>query len=221
MSVWTPAFAGVHICTVGKILPFRRRRWTKPRDYGAAEPKLRFWPDEDRITLRRTLRDTWRWLGYLRPFILFGILVSVYVGAGDPALVEPPSFLSSDPEHVSETFTRCGPGRGHACVIDGDTFKLGERKIRIIAIDAPETHPARCAEEARLGEEGTAKLQELLNQGPFEMVAPIYRDHDRYGRDLRMVRRKLPDGSSQSIAADMRESGLARRYLGGFKTVWC
>jgi endonuclease YncB( thermonuclease family) len=147
--------------------------------------------------------------------------VSVYVGAGDPALVEPPSFLSSDPEHVSETFTRCGPGRGHACVIDGDTFKIGERKVRIIGIDTPETHPARCPEEARLGEAATAMLQGLLNQGAFEMVAPIYRDHDRYGRDLRMVRRKLPDGSSQSIAADMRESGLARRYLGGFKTVWC
>ena len=77
-------------------------------------------------------------------------------------------------------------GARHACVIDGDTFKLGERKVRIIGIDAPETHPARCAEEARLGEAATAKLQQLLNQGPFEMVAPIYRDmHDRYGRDLR------------------------------------
>jgi endonuclease YncB( thermonuclease family) len=178
------------------------------------------WPEE-RVTLRGVVRDTFRWLRALRPFILFVILVIAYVGAGDPALVEPPAFLSSEPESVSATFTRCGPGRGHACVIDGDTFKLGERKVRIIGIDTPETHPARCAEEARLGEAATGMLQGLLNQGPFEMVAPIYRDHDRYGRDLRVIRRRKPDGSYQSIASDMRESGLADRYLGGLKTGWC
>ena len=139
----------------------------------------------------------------------------------DPVLVDPPEFLTGEPEKVSETFSRCGAGRSHACVIDGDTFKLGDRKVLIIGIDAPETHPARCAEEARLGEEATAKLQALLNQGAFEMVAPIYRTQDRYGRDLRVIRRKLPDGSTQSIASDMRTSGLAYRYLGGIKLDWC
>ena len=173
------------------------------------------------MSLRGVVRETFGWLRFLRPFILLGILASLYVGAGDPALVEPPGFLSSEPESVDGSFTRCGPGRGHACVIDGDTFKLGTRKVRIIGIDTPETHPARCAEEARLGELATAKLQALLNQGAFEMVAPLYRDSDRYGRDLRVIRRKRPDGSTQSIAAEMRESGLARRYLGGFKTGWC
>jgi endonuclease YncB( thermonuclease family) len=139
----------------------------------------------------------------------------------DPALIDPPAFLSTDPETVDETFTRCGPGRGFACVIDGDTFKLGTRKVRIIGIDAPETHPPRCAREARLGEAATAKLQELLNQGAFVMVGPSYGDKDRYGRDLRTITRTGPDGSEQSIAADMRASGLAHRYLGGFKSGWC
>jgi len=217
-----------------KILPFRRRRWTRVRDYGASERPLRGleefresafkgrmrWP-EDRVTARGLVRGTLRWLRALRPFILLAILVSLYVGAGDPALIEPPSFLSAAPELVSQSFTRCGPGRGHACVIDGDTFKLGERKVRIIGIDTPETHPARCAEEVRLGEAATVMLQGLLNQGPFEMVAPIYRDQDRYGRDLRVIRRKRPDGSYESIASEMRESGLAHRYLGGIKTGWC
>ena len=219
---------------VGKLFRFRRRGWTRARDFGANDARLRDlsefrapafkgrmrWP-EDRVTLRGVARDTGYWLRALRPFILFGILVSAYVGLGDPALVEPPAFLSGDPEPVSETFTRCGLGRGHACVIDGDTFKLGERKVRIIGIDTPETHPARCAEEAQLGEQATARLQGLLNQGPFEMVAPIYRDHDRYGRELRVIRRRLASGDYQSIASDMRESGLAHRYLGGFKTGWC
>src|SRR4029078_11903691 len=139
---------------------------------------------EDRVTLRGVARETGQWLGHPRPFILGGIFVSIWAGM-DPALGEATRFLSTDPERVSEHFTRCGPGRGHACVIDGDTFKLGDRSVRIIGIDTPETHPSRCAEEGRLGEAATAKLQGLLNQGPFQMSAPIYGTKDRYGRDLR------------------------------------
>jgi endonuclease YncB( thermonuclease family) len=121
---------------------------------------------------------------------------------------------------VNAKFTRCGPGRGHACVVDGDTFKIGQRKIRIIGIDAPETHPARCPEEARLGELATAKLQALLNQGPFTMVGRIDDSRDKYGRDLRAITRKLSNGKTQSIADDLRSSGLVHRYV-GFKTGWC
>ncbi len=61
----------------------------------------------------------------------------------------------------------------------------------------------------------------MLNEGPFEMVAPVYGRQDRYGRDLRVIRRIRADGSLQSIAGEMRESGLAQRYLGGFKQSWC
>jgi micrococcal nuclease len=205
-----------------KLIPFRRRpRWTRPGAYRAPE-RLRFWPDQNRVSLRGLVRDTIGWLVVLRPFILLGILFSIFAApVADPALVEPPAFLSTDPETVDEQFTRCGPGRGQACVIDGDTFKLGTRKVRIIGIDAPETHPPRCAKEAALGEAATAKLQELLNEGPFEMTAPLYGGKDRYGRDLRTILRTRPDGGEQSIASNMRESGLARRYLGGFKSGWC
>ena len=41
---------------------------------------------------------------------------------------------------------------------------------------------------------------------------------DMYGRDLRVIRRLLPDGSYQNMADEMRRSGLAHRYAGGFKT---
>jgi endonuclease YncB( thermonuclease family) len=196
------------------------RRWTKARAYGAPKP-LRFWPeDRRRVTARGLVRDTWRWLRVLRPFILFGLLLVLWP-ALDPALLEPPRFLQTAPEPITATFTRCGLGRSWACVIDGDTFKLGDRKIRIIGIDTPETHPARCAEEARLGELATVKLQQLLNERPFEMVGRIDDMQDRYGRDLRMIRRKLADGSYQNMADEMRASGLAHRYAGGFKTGWC
>ena len=53
------------------------------------------------------------------------------------------------------------------------------------------------------------------------MAGATYGDKDRYGRDLRTISRQRPDGSVQSIASEMRESGLARRYLGGFKSGWC
>ncbi|HEX6410384.1 MAG TPA: thermonuclease family protein [Sphingomicrobium sp.] len=155
-----------------------------------------------------------------RPLILASILGIVWAGA-DPMLVESPGFLSGEPERVAAQFTRCGPARAHACVVDGDTFKLSKRRVRIIGIDAPETHHAACPEEARLGERATARLQALLNDGPFDMVAPVYRRQDRYGRDLRTIRRTLSDGRTQSIAEEMRESGLAHRYLGGFKAGWC
>ena len=172
----------------------------------------RFWPRQHG---RRS-----RLLFIARPFVLAVILLMAWAGY-DPVLVDPPSFLSSEPERIAERFSRCGPGRSHACVVDGDTFKLGQRKIRIIGIDAPETHPASCPEEARLGEQATARLQDLLNQGAFQMVAPVYGKQDRYGRDLRSVRRTLPDGSMQYIADDLREAGLAHRYLGGLKQGWC
>ena len=181
--------------------------------------------------LRRSRRPLSRWtrpgqreslgpIAALRPFVLGAIAVLIWPTV-DPALVEPPSFLSNAPERIGEHFTRCGAGRGHSCVIDGDTIKLGSRKVRIIGIDAPETHPPNCAEEARLGEMATGKLQGLLNQGPFEMVGRSFNDRDRYGRDLRALTRGRSDGSVQSIADDMRASGLAHRYLGGYKTGWC
>jgi micrococcal nuclease len=154
----------------------------------------------------------------LRPFLLLGLLLLAWAGY-DPALIDAPRFLSQSPERVDEHFTRCGPGRGHACVIDGDTFKLGKRKIRIVGIDAPEVH-GQCAAETALAERATSRLQALLNQGPFTMSGRLGDMHDRYGRDLRTLERRRADGTVQSIADDMRADGLAHRYT-GFKWGWC
>jgi endonuclease YncB( thermonuclease family) len=194
---------------MGRIIRFRNGRLR----LNDTRPGVRFWPES------RPRRGIRRLLFGARPFVL-GIVLLLIWPTLDPALVEPPAFLSTDPERVAAHFTRCGPGRGHACVIDGDTFKIGQRKVRIIGIDAPEVY-ARCPAEARLAEQATATLQALLNQGPFEMAGRLGDMTDRYGRDLRMVRRPRADGSVQSIAEDMRESGLARRYLGGLRGGWC
>lgn len=202
---------------MGDLVPFRRRRtrWSRAEAY-AREPRH----SRRRTSRARPKSLIGRWLSNLRPWLLFAILSLIWPTL-DPALVEPPTFLATDPEMVTGNFTRCGTGRGVNCVTDGDTIKLGERKIRIVGIDAPEVHPSRCPEEARLGEAATAELQRLLNQGSFTMTGRIDEPSDRYGRDLRSLNRTLPDGTAQSIAADMLASGTVRRYLGGLRGGWC
>jgi endonuclease YncB( thermonuclease family) len=116
---------------------------------------------------------------------------------------------------VSARFTICGHAKRIDCMVDGDTFWMAGTKIRIADIDTPETHPPRCAREARLGQSATVKMQALLNAGPFELV-PIRRDVDRYGRKLRLVER---DG--ESLGAVLVRQGLARRYGGGKRSPWC
>lgn len=201
---------------MGRIIRFRRRRRLKGLDEFDRRQRLRFWPEE-RVTLRGLLRDTVFWL---RPVMLVAGILILWP-ALDPALIEPPGFLSSDPVVVDARFGRCGRTWRGACVVDGDTIRLGARRIRIIGIDAPEMHPPGCAEEARLGEEATQKLLELLNQGPFEMTGRIDDSTDRYGRHLRVITRMRPDGSVQSIGADMQAAGLAKAYLGGLRGGWC
>jgi endonuclease YncB( thermonuclease family) len=116
---------------------------------------------------------------------------------------------------VSARFTICGHAKRIDCMVDGDTFWMAGTKIRIADIDTPETHPPRCAREARLGQAATVKMQALLNAAPFTLV-PIKRDVDRYGRKLRLVER---DG--ESLGAVLVRHGLARHYGGGKRSPWC
>jgi micrococcal nuclease len=145
------------------------------------------------------------------------VLVPLLALAGalfDPSLLAPFGPLA-DREEVTATFTACGPGRGIACVIDGDSFKLGDRKIRIVGIDAPELIEPRCPQEAALARRSADRLLALLNQGPFEMVAHRLRRQDRYGRDLMVLER-----NGNSIGGQLIDEGLAHRYFGA-KGSWC
>ena len=116
---------------------------------------------------------------------------------------------------VSARFTICGHAKRIDCMVDGDTFWMAGTKIRIADIDTPETHPPRCAAEARAGKAATLKMQALLNAGPFTLV-PIKRDVDRYGRKLRIVER-----NGESLGGMLVQAGLARRYGGGKRAGWC
>jgi endonuclease YncB( thermonuclease family) len=108
----------------------------------------------------------------------------------------------------SSHFTFCHTGGGFNCVVDGDTAWIGGSKVRIADIDAPETPPSRCAEEATLGNRATQRLGELLNAGPFKMRS-IDRDEDRFGRKLPILMRDV-----------LVNEGVARWYKGG-RQPWC
>lgn len=139
------------------------------------------------------------------------------VASGDalPAAKKTPQASPSTATIPARTFGKCHSGGGLNCVVDGDTFWIDGEKIRIADIDTPETHPARCAEEARLGNAATDRLQTLLNAGAFDLQ-PIRRDTDRYGRKLRIVVR-----NGQSLGGVLVSEGLARNYAGGRRDGWC
>ena len=186
------------------------RRWRKRSYRPRGQAQLRFWP--------RPRRRARRSSGAARTISLAAVLLLIWPTL-DPALVEPPGFLSTGPERVDLTFTQCGTERSRACVVDGDTIRIGRRRIRIVGIDAPEVQ-GQCQAERDLAARSTERLRSLLNEGPFVMTARIDDMTDRYGRELRVLSRIRPDGTRQSIAADMREAGLAARYLGR-KADWC
>jgi endonuclease YncB( thermonuclease family) len=158
--------------------------------------------------MRPQRRDIRRWLLLVPVLLLVGALF-------DPSLIEPVGPLAAPAEAVSTSFTRCGPGRGAACVVDGDTFKLGDRTIRITGIDAPELASPGCPGEAALARKSADRLLVLLNQGEFEMIAHRFQRQDQYGRDLMVLRR-----NDVSIGGELISEGLAHRYIGS-KRSWC
>ena len=115
---------------------------------------------------------------------------------------------------LSARFDFCHSGGGRDCVVDGDTFWFAGEKYRVADIDTPETHPARCAEEAALGEAATGRLRDWLNAGSFSLES-AGRDTDRYGRKLRIVTR-----GGTSVGSALVAEGLARPWEGA-RRPWC
>ena len=176
--------------------PRRKRRWTRSSDF--ARPRRRSGGS--------------RWLRFL-PLWGAAVLAGTVYGAGwagGPKIVSPASGFAS----AFSRFGSCYSGGGRNCVVDGDTFWMNGVKIRIAGIDAPETHPPRCAREKELGFAASRRLRELLNSGPVTLTS-IDRDKDRYGRKLRNVQ---VNGSD--VGAELVSEGLARRYDGG-RRPWC
>ncbi len=109
----------------------------------------------------------------------------------------------------------CGPFSTGLCVVNGATIDDNGTRILLSGIEAPEPKDGRCAAERALGLKAARRLAELLNAGPFEIVDGGGRDHDRFGRNLRLVQR---DG--QSLGDILVAEGLARRAQGR-RGKWC
>jgi micrococcal nuclease len=170
--------------------------------------RVRFKPSPRPPSFKPKRRD-------VRYLLLFAPLLLALGALLDPSLIGPVGPLAAPPELVTASFTPCGPGSGPACVVDGDTFKLGDRSIRIIGINAPELTEAKCPAEAALARRSANRLLALLNEGQFEMIAHRLQQQDRHGRDLMVIRR-----GDRSIGAQLMDEGLAHRYLGSKRT-WC
>ena len=187
------------------------------------------WPRRSRSS--RPVLPAHRWQGIsrkqriwraLRPWLGTGVLIALsWYFFGGPQRIAPRAMPAGPHEVIAGPFTRCGHARAANCVIDGDTIMLGARTIRVMGIDAPETHPARCAAEAKLGEDAAVQLLALVNQGLLTLAGPSPTARDEYGRELHHLLRARADGTVQSLADDMVASKAARAYLGGQRQPWC
>jgi len=204
-----------------EVHEFRPSGRAKPRGFRPAGQVVPFRPPAAPPAGRQAVPET-RERGFAALLVtLFGFVAVVgYVAMPDSwfggeeaapvALVD----AAGAEDALSARFGFCHRGGGMNCVVDGDTFWFRGEKIRIADIDTPETHPPRCADEARKGAAATRELHRQLNAGPFSLRS-IDRDTDRYGRKLRVVTR-----GGQSVGGVLVRQGLARWYAGG-RRGWC
>lgn len=100
-----------------------------------------------------------------------------------------------------------GVVEGRARVIDGDTLAIGDVRVRLYGIDAPE-HDQDCKDGAGrawpCGAAATARLKALVGQGEIRCEG---REHDRYGRFLGTCR-----AGGQVVNAVLVSEGLAEAY---------
>jgi endonuclease YncB( thermonuclease family) len=173
-----------------------------------ANPPLRFWEPKP-PSWSQAFRQVRVWLLVILMLTL-AAMAHIYDRYAHPPKIEA----------VTEPFTRCGYGRGANCVVDGDTFHVGERIIRVAGIDAAEL-AGRCDAERAQAELSTRALQDWLNRGPFEMTSDAHQPTDKYGRELMTVTRAGDDGSADALADYMTREGGAHAYAGGTRGGWC
>ena len=99
-------------------------------------------------------------------------------------------------------------------VIDGDTVEQGGVRWRLVGLDAPEIHGAKCAEERRLGIITAARLITLIEERGGALEAVTGKRRDKFGRKLG----RLLIGGEDWAAISTRErlavpfAGLGRRH---------
>jgi len=100
-------------------------------------------------------------------------------------------------------------------VIDGDTFRIGAERYRLLGIDAAEIHRAQCDAERRLGELTRRRLEALAGSGQIDLRADRPGQRDRYGR---LLVRLFVNG--EDAACVLIKEGYARPWRGR-REDWC
>jgi endonuclease YncB( thermonuclease family) len=158
---------------------------------------------------RRSRKRRWLgwWVMWRIPVLLILVMLAWWF------IYRPIAANMGDWVEAEHGFDTCGEsGRGFACVSDGDTVTLGygnsTRRIRLTGFDAPEIE-GKCPAESAAAVRAQTALREWLNRGAFEWDGGNAPPHDRYGRELRSVRRTLPDGGRETLAQFMIDADLA------------
>lgn len=151
--------------------------------------------------------------------LLFGGAIVLGAGIGAGIHYWPSSMrVKSDGAILAASvqFSLCSGSMDTDCVVDGDTIRLKNDKIRLVGLNTPETGKPACPAEAAKGEQAKLRLLELLNSGSLAFTATADRDRDRYGRLLRSVA-----VNGRDVADILILEGLAEPYWGGKKRDWC
>ena len=82
-------------------------------------------------------------------------------------------------------------------------------------IDAPNYTHSKCEKERDLGQRSAARLVQLLNVGPFDIILNGKRDVDPIGRQLRSLFR-----NGKSLGMQLVAEGLAIQWKGK-RGQWC
>jgi endonuclease YncB( thermonuclease family) len=117
------------------------------------------------------------------------LLVTAAFGLGAPSFCAPQERIA-----------------GRAEIIDGDSFEIGGKGVRLFGVDAPEGRQS-CTRDGRewaCGTEAERKLRSLIGG---RTVACTQRDVDSYGRIVAVCRSGAAD-----LAAEMVRSGFATAY---------
>lgn len=109
-------------------------------------------------------------------------------------------------------FVRCGVGDSPNCVIDGETLRIADEKVKIAGMDVPDGQSPRCAKEAERARLALERLVRLLN-GRNVTKAGNVREPDGELRTMILV-----DG--RDVGAAMVQSGVARINTGD-RQDWC
>ena len=169
----------------------------------------------------RPIRRRSGWWRTVRPVLLVGLIGLLWVGWQRADVRAAIGLPLPQAVVVDQGFAPCdAPGYAANCAVNGDTFRLGQRRIRIANIDAPEVD-GQCPAERTAARAATLALAAWLDQGPFQMLPAAEVPRDQYGRELHQPWRERPDGSRDDLADHLIASGHARAFDGGLREGWC